>query len=139
MSYGSDDDFDLKLRQRGERLSGTSEGSHFQKLNGHETINDALDMHPVGPSQPHGSLPNTPGAVSLISFLLGGLCFLSLKVFFSKLQYLNSNLDDDTQAGWWWSTPQLGFFLGAWSFFHWAEFSVTAGWNREKCSIDCEY
>ena len=53
MSYGSDDDFDLKLRQRGERLSGTSEGSHFQKLNGHETINDALDMHPVGPSQPH--------------------------------------------------------------------------------------
>lgn len=36
----------------------------------------------------------------------------------------------------WWCTRQLGFFLAAWSAFHWGEFAVTAGWNREKCSVD---
>ena len=34
-------------------------------------------------------------------------------------------------------TYQLRFFIAAWSFFHWAEFAVTAGWNFEKCSVDC--
>jgi protein-S-isoprenylcysteine O-methyltransferase len=39
----------------------------------------------------------------------------------------------------WWATSELGFFISAWSGFHWAEFAATAGWNLEKCSVDCEY
>jgi protein-S-isoprenylcysteine O-methyltransferase len=42
-------------------------------------------------------------------------------------------------GGCWWATPQLGFFIAAWSGFHWGEFAVTAGWNLEKCSVDCEW
>jgi len=38
--------------------------------------------------------------------------------------------------GSWWNSYQLGFFVAAWSGFHWGEFAVTAGWNLEKCSID---
>jgi len=38
--------------------------------------------------------------------------------------------------GVWWATYQFGFYLAAWSAFHWAEFAVTAGWNKEKCSVD---
>lgn len=87
-----------------------------------------LEMKPVGASQPHGKIPNTPGAVAFISFLLGGIFFVSMTLFaFGGL----------TQS-WWWATPQLAFFLAAWSGFHWGEFEVTAGWNREKCSVDCE-
>ncbi|KAH8118319.1 ICMT-domain-containing protein [Phellopilus nigrolimitatus] len=89
-------------------------------------------MRPIGPSQPHGTIPNTPCAVSVISFLLGGVFFFSVLLFFSKL----GGLAQTVQEGWWWATSQLGFFLAAWSAFHWAEFAVTAGWNREKCSID---
>ena len=87
-----------------------------------------LEMRPIGPSQPHGKIPNTPGAVALISFLLGGLCFLSLTSF----------LFGGYTERWWWATPQVAFFFTAWSSFHWGEFMVTAGWNREKCSVDCE-
>jgi hypothetical protein len=25
------------------------------------------------------------------------------------------------------------------SAFHWGEFAVTAGWNRQKASVDCMY
>jgi hypothetical protein len=27
--------------------------------------------------------------------------------------------------------------MASWALFHWAEFAVTAGWNLEKCSVDC--
>ncbi|EJD01223.1 ICMT-domain-containing protein [Fomitiporia mediterranea MF3/22] len=94
-------------------------------------------MRPAGPTQPHGTIPNTPGAVSFISFILGGICFLSFSTFLSKLA-ASGHLDQGVidQTGWWWATPQLGFFLAAWSIFHWGEFTVTAGWNRDKCSVD---
>ncbi|KAI5125019.1 hypothetical protein M0805_007443 [Coniferiporia weirii] len=114
-----DDDFDSRLAERNALLQQT----------------DPLEMRPVGPSQPHGKIPNTPSAVSTISFVLGGVFFASLSLFLSKLDVLAS-LEQTKQTGWWWMTPQLGFFLAAWSLFHWAEFSVTAGWNREKCSVD---
>ncbi|KXN86427.1 Protein-S-isoprenylcysteine O-methyltransferase [Leucoagaricus sp. SymC.cos] len=72
-----------------------------------------------------GSLPNTPLAVAAIAFVLGGLFAVSFLTFilggFERV---------------WWSTYQLAFFFCAWSFFHWAEFAVTAGWNLEKCNID---
>ena len=91
---------------------------------------------PTKQQQSHKYIPDTPCAVSVVSFLLGGLCFLSLSNVYSKFDVL---LDPGlgTQRGSWWATPQLGLFVGALSCFHWAEFAVTAGWNRERCSVDC--
>ncbi|KAM5540446.1 hypothetical protein V8D89_005904 [Ganoderma adspersum] len=85
-----------------------------------------LDTVPVDPAhQPRGLIANTPLSVSLISFLLGSLFSFGLLLFFTNGYGL-----------YWWSTYQLGFFLAVWSTFHWAEFAVTAGWNRDKCSVD---
>jgi hypothetical protein len=79
-------------------------------------------------SQPHGTLPNTPLAVSTISFILGSIFSLGFLVFlFGGL------------SGFWFATYQLAFFVASWSAFHWGEFAVTAGWNREKVSVDCMY
>ncbi|KAL9712868.1 farnesyl cysteine-carboxyl methyltransferase [Leucoagaricus gongylophorus] len=72
-----------------------------------------------------GSLPNTILAVVIIAFFLGGIfCVSFLKVIFGGFEK------------YWWFTRQLAFFLCAWSFFHWAEFAVTAGWNLGRCNID---
>lgn len=77
---------------------------------------------------PHGNIPNTPLSVATVAaglaivFTLGAGLFISGGV-----------------TGSWWATYHLGFFMAAWSFFHWAEFAVTAGWNREKLSVDCKY
>ncbi|KAB5596273.1 Protein-S-isoprenylcysteine O-methyltransferase [Ceratobasidium theobromae] len=74
---------------------------------------------------PHGNIPNTPLSVATVAaglaivFTLGAGLFISGGV-----------------TGSWWATYHLGFFMAAWSFFHWAEFAVTAGWNREKLSVD---
>jgi protein-S-isoprenylcysteine O-methyltransferase len=79
-------------------------------------------------SQSHGgNLPNTILAVATIAFLLGGVFCLGAFIF------LTGGLQ-----GSWWATPQLGFFIAAWAFFHWGEFAVTAGWNLEKCTVDCK-
>ncbi|KAI0004889.1 protein-s-isoprenylcysteine O-methyltransferase [Russula compacta] len=77
------------------------------------------------PTQPHGSIPNTPLAVSTISFFLGFIFALGFSIFWG------SGL-----ASFWFTTYQLGFFVASWSAFHWGEFAVTAGWNREKVSVD---
>jgi len=87
----------------------------------------ALDTVPVT-HLPHGTIPNTPLAVSTISFFLGSLFSVSLATFLSGGFSI-----------YWWTTYQLGFFAAAWSAFHWGEFAVTAGWNLEKCSVDCNY
>jgi hypothetical protein len=79
-------------------------------------------------SQPHGTLPNTPLTVSTISFLLGAIFSLGFSVF------LCGGL-----SSFWFATYQLAFFVASWSAFHWGEFAVTAGWNREKVSVDCTY
>lgn len=87
---------------------------------------NSLETNPTVPV-PAGSIPNTPLTASAISFSLGAFFILGLVLFFnggSTYRLL---------------TGQLGFFIAAWSIFHWAEFAVTAGWNREKCSVDCEY
>lgn len=74
-----------------------------------------------------GSLPNTLLAVVIIAFFLGGIfCVSFLTVAFGNFEK------------YWWFTRQLAFFLCAWSLFHWAEFAVTAGWNLERCNVDCE-
>jgi len=86
-----------------------------------------LDTIPVN-HQPHNNIPNTPLAVSTISFLLG--CIFAL----SSTLFLTGGISKP-----WWATYQLGFFIAAWSGFHWGEFAVTAGWNRHKCSVDCVF
>jgi hypothetical protein len=77
---------------------------------------------------PRGTIPNTPLAASTISFVLGSIFSLGLCTFLVG-----------GFSNFWWSTYQLGFFVASWAAFHWGEFAVTAGWNREKCSVDCEY
>lgn len=77
---------------------------------------------------PRGVIPNTPLSVATISFLLGSLFSFGVLLFVTNGYGL-----------YWWATYQLGYFLAAWSAFHWGEFAVTAGWNSDKCSVDCEY
>ena len=104
--------------------------SFEQRLRERELLsNNPLEIIP-GPTkgQPHGNIPNTPLAVSTISFILGSIFALGLSVFMSR------GLDDV-----WFATYQLGFFVASWSAFHWGEFAVTAGWNRQKVSVDCMY
>lgn len=108
-SDDSFDGFDRRFRQR-----------ELNRSNGLETI-PVVDL-----PQSHGNIPNTPLAASTISFLLGSTFALGLFTF------LCGGFER-----YWWSTYQLGFFVAAWSAFHWGEFAVTAGWNREKCSVDC--
>ncbi|KAI0068794.1 ICMT-domain-containing protein, partial [Artomyces pyxidatus] len=93
---------------------------------------EALQSRPLetvptaAPAKPqHGNIPNTPLAASTISFLLGSTFTTGLFIFLSG-----------GFSQFWWTTYQVGFFVAAWATFHWAEFAVTAGWNREKCSVD---
>ena len=86
---------------------------------------NALETNPIT-HLPHGKIPNTPLASSTIAFLLGGLFAFGTYTFLFKISSAS-----------WWMTHQLGYFIAAWAFFHWAEFAVTAGWNYEKCSVDC--
>ncbi|CAE6416853.1 unnamed protein product [Rhizoctonia solani] len=74
---------------------------------------------------PHNNIPNTPLSVATVSAGLGIFFTLGAGLFISG-----------GVAGSWWATYQLGFFMAVWAFFHWAEFAVTAGWNREKLSVD---
>ncbi|QRV87972.1 isoprenylcysteine carboxyl methyltransferase [Ceratobasidium sp. AG-Ba] len=85
-----------------------------------------LETVPVSAhDSPHGNIPNTPLSVATISAGLGILFTLGFSLFISG-----------GIAGSWWATYQLGFFIAAWAAFHWGEFAVTAGWNREKLSVD---
>src|ERR1700722_10014339 len=88
-----------------------------------DSTRHALDTIPVAATDLHGNIPNTPLAASIISFLLGSIFSLGLLTFCAG-----------GFETYWWATYQLGFFVAAWSFFHWGEFAVTAGWNLEKCS-----
>ncbi|EMD40781.1 hypothetical protein CERSUDRAFT_111364 [Gelatoporia subvermispora B] len=84
-----------------------------------------LETIPRDPTfRSEGHIPNTPLAAATISFILGGSFVLG------SLTFLVGGFDNH-----WWATPQLGFYVAAWSFFHWAEFAVTAGWNPDKCSV----
>ena len=107
----SSDSFEQRLRER-----------ELLRNNPLETIPDLSTV------QPHGSIPNTPLALSTISFVLGSIFAIGLSAF------LGLGLD-----AFWFATYQLGFFTAAWSAFHWGEFAVTAGWNRHKVSVDCMY
>ncbi|GLB33918.1 putative class VI-like SAM-binding methyltransferase superfamily, isoprenylcysteine carboxyl methyltransferase family protein [Lyophyllum shimeji] len=88
-------------------------------------IKHPLQTIPVATHPTIGNIPNTPLAASVIAFLLGGLFSLGFLLF--VIGGCNA---------YWWTNPQLGFFVAAWAAFHWGEFAVTAGWNLEKCSVD---
>jgi protein-S-isoprenylcysteine O-methyltransferase len=89
------------------------------------SVKNSLETVPTPESR--GYIPNTPLAASTISFALGIAFCVGAHMFVSGL-YGSSR-----------SSYQLGFFLSAWSAFHWGEFAVTAGWNREKCCVDCKH
>ena len=97
-----------------------------EKFKQNESTKNPLETNPLIHIA-HGKIPNTPLASSTISFLLGGLFALGIYTFLFK------------PSACWWMTYQLGYFVASWAFFHWAEFAVTAGWNSEKCSVDCTY
>ncbi|KAH9951648.1 protein-s-isoprenylcysteine O-methyltransferase [Amylocystis lapponica] len=102
------DGFDERLRQRMEVKPHT------------------LDTIPTNSAlKPRGLIPNTPLAASTISFLLGSSFGLGAFTFLVG-----------GYGTLWWMTYQLGFYVAAWSAFHWGEFAVTAGWNKDKCSVD---
>lgn len=97
-------------------------------MNQNGTPQSALEMEPVKfvARASHKNIPNTPLASSLVAFVLGSLFTTG-----SLLVIFNGYSADSVVL-----TRQLGFFIASWSIFHWLEFAVTAGWNREKCSID---
>lgn len=92
-----------------------------------QPVNAAMEMTTPPVGQVGGRLPNTLLAAATISFALGSVFALGL------ITFLAGGL-----SAHWWTTYQAGFFVAAWAAFHWGEFAVTAGWNREKCSIECE-
>ena len=97
-------------------------------LHSSSTSPSSLETVPTaGVPRPHGRIPNTPLAAATTSFLLGSVFSVGIYSF------LTGGLSCPS-----WITSQLGMYLAAWSAFHWGEFAVTARWNREKCSVDCQ-
>lgn len=112
MSVDTNDDLDRleeKLRRRTNVIRNPLE------------TNSVINIH-------RGDIPNTPLASATVAFLLGSVFSFGIYTFVA----------DFFQSARW-LTYQLGFFVAAWAFFHWAEFAVTAGWNFEKCSVDCMF
>jgi len=101
-----------------------------------ETQPAVFDLH-------KGRIPNTPLASATISFLLGSIFALAVRVLLVDLG-VPAVLLDLVQAGKLTggtiasNVPlvQLSFFFATWSAFHWGEFAVTAGWNRARVSVD---
>jgi protein-S-isoprenylcysteine O-methyltransferase len=75
-------------------------------------------------NEPQETIPNTPLASATISFLLGIVFTLGLALWVTGPYSL------------WFTQTQLGFFIACWAAFHWGEFAVTAGWNRDRVSVD---
>ena len=111
--------FDERLRQRAAMADKPSNPLEMKAI----TVPNTAARPPGS-----GRIPNTPLSVSTISFVLGSLFSVGALTF----------LAGGFQR-YWWTTAQLGFFAASWAAFHWGEFAVTAGWNREKCSVDCAY
>lgn len=134
----ADEAFDVRLSNRAERFTRSNErrSKSFERITGRQIKNVRLEMKPEGINQPHGKIPNTPAMVSLISFLLGGAFVFSMSVFAkAKVTCLWEGNCDATRGL---LPPRLGFFMSAWSAFHWGEFIVTSQWNRDQVSVDCE-
>jgi protein-S-isoprenylcysteine O-methyltransferase len=117
MNGDAPDNFDERLAERGARL-------HSNTTTNTANTTPKLTLSNVKPAYIHqGALPNTLCTVSTLSALLGAGFAFSLATLLLGTRE-------------WW---HLSFFFASWCFFHWAEFAVTAGWNEEKCSVDCEF
>ncbi|EJU01470.1 ICMT-domain-containing protein [Dacryopinax primogenitus] len=82
-----------------------------------------MDAHLDPSLEPHGDIPNTPLAVSLISFFLGAVFCAGLALLAAPPNY-------------WWAGRELGFYIACWAGFHWGEFAVTAEWNKSRLTVD---
>lgn len=117
----------------GNGLQNTETTTNMQDTRPLETVPTAVDLHEdIFP-------PNTPLAASTTSFLLGSLFSLGSWFVISRSGIFSAIYTGDWQSiAFNQPLVQLSLFLSAWAFFHWAEFAVTAGWNREKCSSSCK-
>ncbi|GAA5876123.1 hypothetical protein JCM16303_007030 [Sporobolomyces ruberrimus] len=107
-----------------------------------------ISAKPLPVEFPLTSFASTPHNVACIAFLLGGVWSIGIYLFLSNLLSFSST------TGWYvwsnkftqvelpsqgWSTsfksPQLGFYLASWSFFHLMEFVVTSMYNPGKLSV----
>ena len=71
---------------------------------------DTLETTPIpSAAKLDTTIPNTPLVASIISFVLGALFAIGF------IAFVNGGLK------YWWLTYQLGFFVVAWSGFHWGE------------------
>lgn len=104
-------DFDQRVEQRTAAMASAT-----------VPANDPLNTRPADPiAHPQGTLPNTMLVVSSIAFALGTIFALGAAT---------------VALGWPSAWYELGFFVAAWAAFHFGEFAVTAGWNRDKLSVD---
>ncbi|GAA5922263.1 protein-S-isoprenylcysteine carboxyl O-methyltransferase [Sporobolomyces koalae] len=104
-----------------------------------------VSSKPLPVEFPLTSFASTPHNVACIAFLLGGLWSIGLALFLSNV-FSASNWfvwsrewSESELAVQGWSTalrsPQLGFYLASWSFFHLLEFVVTSMYNPGKLSV----
>ncbi|GAA5835979.1 hypothetical protein JCM3766R1_005117 [Sporobolomyces carnicolor] len=115
-----------------------------------------LSAKPIPVEFPLTSFASTPHNVACIAFVLGAVWSLGLTLFLSNALSFSST----TTPSWFvWSTsraslvgskasslaarswatslksPQLGFYLASWAFFHLMEFVVTSMYNPGKLSV----
>lgn len=85
----------------------------------------------------HNDIPNTILSVSIISTILGGILFTSFTLVGLSL---SGCIKSSTSGAEWgtWARPQLGVYFGCMALFHLSEFWTTAGWNKDRLSVDGE-
>jgi protein-S-isoprenylcysteine O-methyltransferase len=89
----------------------------------------------------HNDIPNTILSVSIISTILGGILFTSFTLVGLSLSgWIKTSTSGDFDRAEWgmWARPQLGVYFGCMALFHLSEFWTTAGWNKDRLSVDGE-
>jgi len=116
-----------------------------------DTPSHPVSAKPLPVEFPLTSFASTPHNVACIAFVLGGIWSIgSLLVLANLFSPSNSNWFVWTKnvgsvelplQGWKTSlsSPQLGFYLASWSFFHLMEFVVTSMYNPGKLSVSCQF
>jgi protein-S-isoprenylcysteine O-methyltransferase len=85
----------------------------------------------------HNDIPNTILSVSIISTILGGILFTSFTLVGLSLSGCIKSSTSEAEWGMW-ARPQLGVYFGCMALFHLSEFWTTAGWNKDRLSVDGE-
>jgi hypothetical protein len=87
----------------------------------------------------HNDIPNTILSVSIISTILGGILFTSFTLVGLSLSgWIKTSSNGNVNGAEWgtWARPQLGVYFGCMALFHLSEFWTTAGWNKDRLSVD---